>query len=298
MTVSGQRPSHPVTSFNLGRSATSGVVAHGLRVSRHARPRVSCAAMLQLTTLLLVAQIQVPPPRGYVNDFARVLDSASVVHMEAVIPEVRAKTRGEIAVVTLADIAERPAADVALEIGRRWGVGAKGEAGDPAKNLGVVVLLVPLKNHRPGTGQIFIATGRGAEGFLTDARVGRIRDAMTPYLAREQYGAGLALGVDLIAQAFAQQLGVALTGEPPPARDESDRFPIPVTWLIVAALLLILLSRGRILWLPFWFGGFGGGGWGGRGGWVGPSGCGVGGGGFGGFGGGGGFSGGGAGGRF
>ncbi|PYP44475.1 MAG: hypothetical protein DMD50_14270 [Gemmatimonadetes bacterium] len=72
---------------------------------------------------------------------------------------------------------------------------ASGEAGDPTKNLGVVVLLVPQKNHRPGTGQIFIATGRGAEGFLTDARVGRLRDAMTPYLAREEYGAGLAYGV-------------------------------------------------------------------------------------------------------
>jgi len=91
--------------------------------------------MLQLTALLLVAQVQVPPPRGYVNDFAGVLDSASVTHMEAVIAEVRAKTRGEIAVVTLPDIDDRPAADVALEIGRQWGVGVKGEAGDPAKNL-------------------------------------------------------------------------------------------------------------------------------------------------------------------
>ncbi len=251
-----------------------------------------------LTTLCAVLQIAIPAPSGYVNDFAGVLDPASVTHMDAVIREVRDKTRGEIAVVTLSDLGGREAADVALQIGRQWGVGAKGEAGDPAKNLGVVVLLVPLKNHRPGTGRLYIATGRGAEGFLTDARVGRIRDAMTPYLAREQYGAGLALGVDLIAQAFAQQFGVALTGEPPPARDESDRSPIPVTWLIVAALLLILLSRGRILWLPFWFGGFGGGGGGGRGGWGGSGGGWGGGGGFGGFGGGGGFSGGGAGGRF
>src|SRR2546427_5226008 len=70
MTGSGQRSFHPVTSFNLGRSATRGVVAHGPRASRRARPRVSCAAMLQLTALLLVAQIQLPPPRGYVNDFA------------------------------------------------------------------------------------------------------------------------------------------------------------------------------------------------------------------------------------
>src|SRR5213595_3030958 len=278
MTGSGQRSFHPVTSFNLGRSATSGVVAHGPRASRRSRPRVSCAAMLQLTALLLVAQIQLPAPRGYVNDFAGVLDSASVAHMEAVITEVRAKTRGEIAVVTLSDIADRPAADVALEIGRRWGVGAKGEAGDPAKNLGVVVLLVPLKNHRPGTGQVFIATGRGAEGFLTDARVGRIRDAMTPYLAREEYGAGLAHGVELIAQAFAQEFGVTLEAAPPPPRPVAPEVWLPtgatLFWVIVAFVLIVSIlqrRRGR-RGLPWWWVGGGwsrsgwGGGWGGGGG--------------------------------
>src|SRR5947209_8529568 len=247
--------------------------------------------------LFAIQQIALPPPRGYVNDFAAVLDPASVAHMDAVIREVKDKTRGEIAVVTLSDIGDRDAADVALQIGRQWGVGAKAAAGDPAKNLGVVVLLVPLKNHRAGTGRVFIATGRGAEGFLPDARVGRIRDAMTPYLARQAYGAGLAYGVDLIAQAFAQEFGVALSGVPPPEPDERGVPQFPVKWLIIALVLLIVLSRGRIFLLPFWLGGFGGG----RGGWGGSSGGWGGGGeggGFGGFGGGGGFSGGGAGGRF
>src|SRR5216110_4123116 len=151
---------------------------------------------MQPAVLLLLVQIAVPAPRGYVNDFAGVLAPASVSRIEAVIAEVRAKSRGELAVVTLADIDDRAAADVALQIGRQWGVGAKGNAGDPAKNLGVVVLLVPQKNHQPGTGQIFISTGRGAEGFLTDARVGRIRDAMLPFLARQEYSPGLSLGVD------------------------------------------------------------------------------------------------------
>ena len=250
-----------------------------------------------VTLCCALLQIAVPPPRGYVNDFAGVLDATSVAHMTAVITEVREKTRGEIAVVTLADIGDRPAADVALQIGRQWGVGAKAEAGDAAKNLGVVVLLVPLKNHRPGTGQVFIATGRGAEGFLTDARTGRMRDAMTPYLAREEYGAGLAHGVDLIAQAFAREFGVTLTGVPEASPDDGARqLPIPPGWIVVAVILLIVLSRGRIFLLPFLFGGFGGpraGGWRGSGGWGGGGG-----GGFGGFGGGGGFSGGGAGGRF
>ena len=165
--------------------------------------------------LAFLLQAAVPAPRGYVNDFAHVLGPASVAHMEAVIAELREKTHGEIAVVTLPDIGDRAASDVAVQIGREWGVGAKGQAGDPAKNLGIVVLLVPRQNHQPGTGKIFIATGRGAEGFLPDSRVGRIRDAMGPYFAREEYGAGLATGVDLIAQAFAEQFGVALTGTPP-----------------------------------------------------------------------------------
>src|SRR2546429_6951541 len=129
---------------------------------------------MQPLVLLPLAQLapdspRRPPPGGCVTAFPGFLEPAPGGPMTAVITELREKTRGEIAVVTLADIDDRPAADVALQIGRQWGVGAKGEAGDPAKNLGVGVLLVPLKNHRPGTGQLFIATGRGAEAFLPDA---------------------------------------------------------------------------------------------------------------------------------
>src|SRR5438046_5095084 len=258
---------------------------------------------MPILALTLLLQIALPPPRGYVNDFAGVLDAASVAHMEAVIAEVRDKTRGELAVVTLPDIDDRPAADVALEIGRRWGVGAKGEAGDPAKNLGAVVLLVPKQDHRPGTGQIFIATGRGAEGFLTDARVGRIRDAMTPYLAREEYGAGLAHGVELIAQAFAQEFGATLDAAPPSPRPAAPEAWLPtgatLFWLIFAvvfSLAQLARRRGRRGRRTWWVGGgWGGGGWGG-GGWGGGWGGGGGGGGFGGVGGGGGCAGGGGGG--
>lgn len=247
--------------------------------------------------LALLLQVDIPAPVGFVNDFAHVLDEASVAHMEGVIAELREKTRGEIAVVTLPDISDRAASDVALQIGREWGVGARGEAGDPAKNLGVVVLLVPRRDQKPGTGAIFIATGRGAEGFLPDARVGRIRDAMGPFLAREEYGAGLALGVDLIAQTFAQEFGVTLTGTPSPSAGEPGavpRVPAGFKLLLILIVFLLLTRRGRRSLLPFMLGGL----LGGRGGGWGGGGGGGFGGGFGGFGGGGGFSGGGAGGRF
>ena len=244
--------------------------------------------------LAFLVQIAVPPPRGFVNDFAGVLDAPSVQHIESVIAEVREKTRGEIVVVTLADIGDRPASDVAVQVGREWGVGAKGEAGDRARNLGVVVLLVPRKNHRPGTGDVFIAVGRGAEGFLTDARSGRIRDAMVPFLAAEDYGKGAAVGVDLIAQGFAQEFGVTLTGPPDAVGrtlPEPPGVQIPIGWILALILFLLVVTRGRILWWVVWgLSQSRGGGWSGGGG--------GGGGGFGGFGGGGGFSGGGAGGKF
>ncbi len=263
-----------------------------------------------IPALLLIQSVavQIPPPRGFVNDFAGVIDSAAIRRMEATIREVREKTLGEIAVVTLADLGDREAGDVALQLGREWGVGAKREAGDPAKDLGVVVLLVPLKNHERRTGGVFIATGRGAEGFLPDARVGRIRDAMTPYLATEDYGRGLETGVTLLAQAFADEFHVSLTppAAAPRAVPTTPRImPAAVVILIVAVILLIVLTARRAArtghrrrpggwWTGGGFGGWGsggfGGGWGGGGGGFS--------GGFGGFGGGGGFSGGGAGGRF
>ncbi len=255
------------------------------------------------SVLLALWQIAIPAPRGFVNDFAGVLDSAAIERMTQVITEVRQKTGGDIAVVTLPDIGDRAAADVALQIGRSWGVGGVGEAGDPKKDLGVVILLVPRKDHRPGSGALFIATGRGAEGFLPDASVGRIRDAMTPALAREDYGAGLEAGVALVAQAYATEFGVTITGTAPAPEsepgDDGSRGGGPPLLFILLIVLVIVLTRGRIFpWLLLgalsnrssrgWGGGWGGGGWGGGGG----------GGGFGGFGGGGGFSGGGAGGRF
>src|SRR5205809_6797976 len=117
-----------------------------------------------LPALAVLLQIAIPVPSGYVNDFAAVLDPASIAHMDAVIREGKEKTRGEIAVVTLSDIGDREASDVALQIGRQWGVGAKAAAGDPATNPGGVVSLRPPKNHRSGTRRGCSATAGGARG--------------------------------------------------------------------------------------------------------------------------------------
>lgn len=243
-------------------------------------------------------------PAGYVTDAAGIVDPESAAAMESLLARLRAATGAEIAVVTLPTIDDYDAAEVALAIGRRWGVGARAEIGDPRRNAGIVVLVVPRRNRVPGTGHVRIEVGQGLEGIVTDATAGRIeREVMGPLLAEERYGAALVAGTRALAGLVARGFGVtdsALVRAP--VGGESEAVEIP--WWLVPLLVLVFFTlagafgraarrrRGPIYWGGPWIGGGWGGGWG-RG-WGGFGG----GGGFGGFGGGGGFSGGGAGGRF
>jgi uncharacterized protein len=240
-------------------------------------------------------------PVGYVNDFAGVLDAESRSQMEQLIERLRGVTGAEIAVVTLPSIGDRDPAEIALAIGRRWKVGAKAELGDPRRNAGVVVLLVPRRQDDPNSGHIRIEVGQGLEGIVTDAMAGRIRDLMRPDLSQGKYGPALLAGIRSLASVIARGYGVsdsALTAYQPPAGagDNSQQLQslLPILLLILFLIIASSARGGRRRRRGVYWGGpwIGGGGWG-RGG-----GFGGGGGGFGGYGGGGGFSGGGAGGRF
>ena len=129
--------------------------------------------------------LQIPQPVGYVNDFAHVISPASATEIARIIDDVRAKSGGEIVVVTLPDLHGRPKEEVALNIGRQWKIGQNGKPGDPARNTGVVILVVPKETASDGKGQVRIETGLGAEGFITDADAGELRDAAIPYFQQK-----------------------------------------------------------------------------------------------------------------
>jgi uncharacterized protein len=299
----------------------------------------SVAAVIFIAGIAFSAGAQqpltIPPPTGVVNDFAHLLDQATFDKITRIAEDVRTKSRGEIAVVTLSDIGNREATDVAMQIGRQWKVGKIGNPGDATRNAGAVILLVPKETNSDGRGRCFISTGQGTEGFITDATAGDICREATPAFIRKDYAAGLELVTLRTAERFAKEfnfsIDTSLAAPPlpslPPAnvqypRDSGGGIP-PFFYFILIFVIISVLSnlsgrrgRGRrrqsgcggCLW-PIvlsnmssgrgsWgsSGGLGGGGWGG-GGWGGGGGFGGGGGGggFGGFGGGGGFSGGGGG---
>ena len=268
-------------------------------------------ALLGAAALLLQGP-QIPAPQGLVNDFANVIPAASAARIERIAQDVRDKSKGEIAVVTLADLAGRDPSAIALQIARDWKVGNKAAVGDRTRNAGVVILVVPKETSSDGNGYCRIEVGQGSEGFITDATGGEICREATPAFREQDYAAGIELVTLRVAQHFAQEFGFSLDTAlaPPvvrrPASSSRSAGGInPVFLLVVFFIVLSMLGGGRRgrggcggclpLLLLNSMGGMGGrrGGWGGGG--FGGSFGGGGGGGFGGFGGGGGFSGGGGG---
>src|SRR5690606_18941394 len=136
---------------------------------------------------------------------------ANEAAIQRVIDEVRQKSGGEIVVVTLPSIEGRSRDEVALTIGREWGIGQRGEPGGPARNTGVRVLVVPRTSAAGG--DLKIELGLGANTFITATEAGRIADeAMVPAFRQDDYGAGIQAGVEQLALQFAERFGFEITG--------------------------------------------------------------------------------------
>ncbi|HSA57389.1 MAG TPA: TPM domain-containing protein, partial [Gemmatimonadaceae bacterium] len=183
-----------------------------------------------LTPLLLALAVQdiaIPPaPRGFGTSAAEVVvDAASVLspvaedRINRIAFEVHGRTGGEMAFVTMPDLGGRDVAEVALRIGREWGVGSDAGIGDRTRNAGIVVLVVPRETNSEGRGRIRIETGRGVEGFITDAIAGDIQREAIPYFQRGDYDGAMVLIAERIAERFAREFGVSFdTAVVPPAR--------------------------------------------------------------------------------
>lgn len=259
------------------------------------------AFLIAVALFAQLGQIPLPKPVGYVNDFAHVLSPDASARIDAIIKDVKAKSGGEIVVVTMPDLQGREPFDVALAIGRQWKVGATGGPGDRARNTGVVILVVPKETSSDGHGHVQIATGQGSEGFITDATAGAIQDEAIPFFQERDYGRALELITFRVAERFAREFNftvdtsiAAAVPQPGPASAPSGGGGINPIFIFILFIIVMSLLGGRHrgcgclpLFIPFG-GGLGGGG---RSGWSGGGGFG----GFGGFGGGGGFSGGGGG---
>jgi uncharacterized protein len=265
----------------------------GKTVKRGIKRTILLVALLTVCLGARAEQVKHLRPKGYVSDFAGVIDPATQQKLTALCQEVNQKAKAQIAVVTVRTTAGVPLEEFSINLAERWGVGPK------TNDRGVMILLV-VNDHL-----YRIEVGYGLEGVLPDGKVGRIGREAVPLLREGNYSGAMLLMTKRVADAIAAGRGITLTSVPPipegGASDSSGGFPLgSILFLIfffglpaLSWLLPLLLSGamtnprrrgyvGRRPWIAggYWPGTWMGGGFGGGGsGWGG-------GGGFGGFGGG------------
>jgi uncharacterized protein len=289
-----------------------------------ARPRTRFAVAIGLLAFGMLAsaaaqsaQAPLPPPTGYVNDYAKVIDSGTKQRLETALTNLDRQQQIQFAVVTVDTTNGQEIFDYSLAVARGWGIGSK----DTQKPS--LLLLVAIKDRK-----YYTQVSRHLEGDLPDGLVGQIeRERLVPGFRAGDYGRGLNDTIDEYIRTLASKQGFSVdtilgqaTRPQPVGRQpqyggrEANFCGVIVVLAVVVIIILILMRRGGgrgfgVGWFPWLLislflnsGGRSSSGWssGGFGGYGGGSsgGGGFGGGGFGGFGGGGDFGGGGAGGSW
>lgn len=222
-------------------------------------------------------------PTNYVNDFAGVLNSATVTRLNDLCLQVEQKAHAQIAVVTVKSVDGQDVFSYAVALYQKWGIGAKG-------NDRGVLILIATQDHKYWT-----TVGYGLEGILPDGKVGGFGREMVPLLRSGDYAGAVTLITSRVATVIAQDAGVALDNQPQIRPAAHRRQNSPAGTVLISALIFFFIVV-PILRLIFGGGGGGGGlgfllgmllgsGGGYRGGGGGFGGGGFGGGGGGGFGG-------------
>ena len=226
-------------------------------------------------------------PNQLVNDWGDMLSASEEQSLEQKLDAESDSSSTQIAVLTIRQLNGFDIAQLSFKIGDAWGIGG------PSQDNGVLILV--SKDDR----EVFIATGKGMEGYVTDVLAKRIiENIIIPDFKEGNFYQGLDEGTEAIIKLASGQFVDEIPNRPQNGPPAAGVFIIIVIIIIIIWIINRFRGRGggyisRRGYYPrpwLWGGGFGGGGFGGGFG-------GGGGGGFGGFGGGS-FGGGGAGGRW
>ena len=135
---------------------------------------------------------QIPNPKTscaqcYVANQDGILSSSATDKINKTLHALNQKTGIEIAVVALEGEETTSARDLSMELFDKWQIGKKGE------DNGVIIMLTKASR------EVFIRTGYGVEGILTDALSSRIVNRyMAPYFKQGQWDEGFLAGVSQV----------------------------------------------------------------------------------------------------
>ncbi|MDX6611283.1 MAG: uncharacterized protein QOD75_469 [Blastocatellia bacterium] len=144
-----------------------------------------------------------PPPTGFVNDYANVLDAESRTRLESALADLKRKSDIEFAVATIETTGSQTLFDYSLAVARGWGIGPK----DTSKGGGLLLMLaVKDRGWR-------IQVGRSLEKDLPDEECKKL-GAQSEVLYRQQrYAEGIIKYVKAIIERLEKLRGFKLDNE-------------------------------------------------------------------------------------
>lgn len=145
------------------------------------------------------SQSPLPPPTGFVNDFAGVIDRETRERLEDVLARLRERAKVEFAVVTVKTTSGVSVFDYSLAVACGWGVGPRSDEG------GGMVLLVAVDDR-----QWRFQVGRRLEEDFPESVVDAINVRMREHFSGGRYGAGVETGVNEVVRRLAERRGFIL----------------------------------------------------------------------------------------
>ncbi len=217
-------------------------------IGRKAKVKVLKTILAVLLVLGVVgtsafAEVKLPSPSGFVNDYAGVMSSQGKAQIAALAQRVEEKTSIEISVVTVKTVQPLTIEQYAVELFQKWGIGQKD------KDNGILVL-VAVDDRK-----VRIEVGYGLEGFVTDAQSKVIINSlMLPAFRQGDYEVGIASAVVTLAKIIRDEYGVDLDLQSRPLTYPSGRKKGSPLGSLITFLFFILIFGFRFGTLFFLMG--------------------------------------------
>jgi len=166
-------------------------------------------------------------PSNYVNDFAGVLDGATLARLNDLCQQVDQKAHAQISVVTVKSTDGQDIVSYTVALYQKWGIGAKG------KDRGVLILLATQDRN------YWTTVGYGLEPILPDGKVAGFGREAVPLLKNGDYAGAVTLMTARVASVIAQDAGVTFANQPrtAPVRQR----PAPGAGVGAGAIVLLLI---------------------------------------------------------
>jgi uncharacterized protein len=201
---------------------------------RLARLFVGVLVLLWLGASLGKAETLPSKPAGYFNDYAGIVDRATVSRLNEKLAQFERETSTQIIVAIYRTMqSESSVDDYTQRVAKTWGVGQQG------RNNGAV-LFVFVENR-----QMFIQTGYGLEGALPDAICFDItHNVVAPRFKSGDYVGGLEAGVSAMMQAVrGEYKGTGRTKAE--GKDIGPKLPFGIVLLVFIVIIVVMSQLQR-----------------------------------------------------